>query len=206
MTSGRWASSDWDALVARQLPVIRSGHGDARASYERVVAVVVAERLKGLPDATRKELELLAMIASVDYELKTLLLRLLEAPSERVVWHKYLALVLWQVLEELPTQLGPGLQAEGKAFKSAVKEVRNDRAFTAELLRVRNEVAAHLGTAQTGPGRLEWSFDSMISEAKGEPAILSRLAIEAIKVSAAVHELGSSLIRKHAATFPGARV
>lgn len=189
-----------------RLPQLRQGHSDARASYERVISVVVVERQKDHTEATRAELELVAMIAALDYELKTLLLRLLEAPSERAVWHKYLALVVWQVLEELPRQLGSGLQAEGKRFKEAVRGVRGDRAFMDELTRIRNAIAAHLDVADNGPGRLEWSFESIVSDVQGAPAVLTKLALNAITVSAAVHDLGSSLIRSHIAVFPGAHI
>ena len=113
-------------------------------------------------------------------------------------------MVLWQVLEELPSLLGSALQTEGKLFKGAVKGIRKDRVFMAELLRVRNEIAAHLGLAIDGPGRIEWALDSIVSEGQGEPALLARLVIRAIGVSAAVHQLGSSLIRKHATILPGA--
>lgn len=196
----------WDGHVATRLPQLQQGHRDARASYERVISVVVVERQKDHTEATKAELELVAMIAALDYELKTLLLRLLEAPSERAVWHKYLALVVWQVLEELPRQLGSGLQAEGKRFKEAVTGVRSDRAFMDELTRIRNAVAAHLGVTDDGPGRLEWSFESIVSDVQGAPAVLTKLALNAITVSAAVHDLGSSLIRRHIAMFPSAHV
>lgn len=196
----------WDGHLAELLPQLRRDHSDARASYERVISVVVLERQKGHASVTMAELELVATIASLDYELKTLLLRLLEAPSERAVWHKYLALVVWQVLVELPRQLGSGLQTEGKRFKDAVKGIRSDRAFMDELARIRNAVAAHLGVTDDGPGRLEWSFESIVSDVQGAPAVLTRLAVDAMTVSAAVHDLGSSLIRRHVATFPGANV
>ncbi len=137
--------------------------------------------------------------------MKTLLLRLIEASADRAVWQKYLALVMWQVLEELPKWLGAGLQAEGKAFKDAVRDVRKDQVFMDELGQIRNGVAAHLGLAADVPGSVEWSVDSIASELRGDPAVHTELVFHAIAVSGAVHQLGSSILRKYAATFPGAK-
>lgn len=207
MSSSESSAPDgWDEQIATQIPELQKGHRDARRSYETIIATVVIERRRHHRESTKTDLELIAIIASLDYELKTLILRLVEAPSDRAVWHKYLALLLWQVLEELPSLLGSGLQAEGKFFKDAVRGIRKDRVFMEELIRIRNGVAAHLGLAKDGPGRIEWSFDSVVSASRGEPAILTSLVIRAMEVSAAVHQLGSSLIRKHIAIFPGAKV
>ncbi|MBC9944353.1 hypothetical protein ICL81_07495 [Leucobacter sp. cx-328] len=171
-----------------------------------IIATVVIERRRQNRESIKTDLDLIAAIASLNYELKTLVLRLVEAPSDRAIWHKYLALVLWQVLEELPSLLGTDLQDEGKNFKNAVKGIRKDRAFMEELKQIRNGVAAHLSLTKVGPGRVEWSFDSIVNNALGEPAVLTTLVMRATEVSTAVHQLGSSLIRKHITLFPGANV
>lgn len=200
------AFEGWDEQVTARLPELREGQFNARISHDRIIGIVVLEQRKHHVESTKVELELIATVATLDYEVKTLLLRLIEDPADRAIWHKYLALVLWQVLDELPARLGPELRLEAKSFKDALKGIKKDRAFMAELKRIRNAVAAHLDFTDDGPGRLEWSHESIMSKRRGEPAILTDLGLRAMDVSTAVHKLGSALIRRNIALFPDAKV
>lgn len=154
----------------------------------------------------KRELEILAIVVALDYELKTIVLRLVESPGDRALWQKYLALTSWQIFFGLPKLLGADLKAEGKALNSAVKEIRGDEIFINELVRIRNGVVAHLSLVDDLPGRVEWSFDSILSEQAREPAVLSPLVARALTLSHAVHQLGSTLLLKHPLLFPDAKL
>lgn len=153
-----------------------------------------------------RELKLVHAVVALDYELKTLVLQLLECADDRVLWQKYLALTLWQILHELPKLFGPALRDEAKAFKNAMKSVRSDQGFMDELVRIRNGVVAHLELQDDAPGRFEWSVDSARSQRAGEPPVLTGMVTNALTISTGIRQLGSALLRKHAATFPGAKL
>lgn len=139
--------------MTKRLPALKIGQISARASWARIVSIVTAQIRNAHSNADEHELRVLAAVAALDYELKTMLLRLLEAPEDQAVWHKNVALLVWQAMNELPKRLGPNLKEQGAAFRDAVKDVRGDQAFVSELERIRNGVAAHLslGTASPGP-------------------------------------------------------
>lgn len=199
-------SSEWwaEQLVAR-LPLLRQGQNDVRFSHEVVIRTVVSELQEIRADDMKRDLRLLAAIATLDYELKTLLLRLIEDSENRLIWQKYLALVVWQALKELPRQLGQEFRVEAKTFADAVREVRKDKAFMDELALIRNSVAAHLSPPSEAPGVIEWSIDSIASHSSSTPVMNTQLAVHALTVSGAVHALGSSLLRRYPATFPDAK-
>lgn len=199
-------SSEWwaEQIVAR-LPLLRKGQSDARFSHEVVIRTVVVELQKVHPDDVKRDLRLVAASATLDYELKTLLLRLIEDSENRLIWQKYLALVVWQALKELPRQLGQEFRVEAKTFADAVREVRKDKAFMDELALIRNSLAAHLSPPSEAPGVTEWSIDSIASHSSSTPVMSTQLALHALTISGAVHALGSSLLRRYPTTFPDAK-
>lgn len=203
-TSSASLPPNWDAEVAARLSQIRSGHHAARHSHEVVVGRVQSALDVAASEDELRELKLVHMVVAFDYELKTLLLQLLEREDDRVLWQKYLALTLWQILHELPKLFGPTLRDEAKAFKDAVKPVRSDQDFMDELVRIRNGVVAHLELQDDAPGRFEWSVDSARSQRAGEPSVSTPMVTNAITIAGGIRQLGSALLRKHAATFPGA--
>lgn len=205
MTAAASGSQDWwSEQLGPRLQELREGHRHARASHEKIVRVLTVKIAETTADSVKHELRVMALIATLVYELKTLILRLIEAPADRVIWHKYLALALWQVLDELPRQLGPGLKAEAKVFRESVRELRKDRAFMDELGVIRNSVAAHLSQPSEVPGLVEWSIDSIVSQAPETHVMNTQLVVYALIASAAVHELGSSILRRYPEVFPGA--
>lgn len=206
MTAAASGSQDWwSEQLGPRLQELREGHGHARASHERIVRIVTAKLAEATAENVEHELRVMALIATLDYELRTLILRLIEAPADRVIWHKYLALALWQVLDELPRQFGPGLKVEAKVFREAVRELRKDRAFMDELGVIRNSVAAHLSQPSESPGLVEWSIDSILSQASETHVMNTQLVVYALTAAAAVHDLGSSILRRYTEVFPGAK-
>lgn len=84
MTSANaYRPDDWDDVVAKRLPVLRLGQNNARVSWERIVSTVTAEIRTVQSGADEHELRLVAAVAALDYELKTILLRLVEASEDR---------------------------------------------------------------------------------------------------------------------------
>jgi hypothetical protein len=194
------------AQLAAQVPRLQADHVGARHSLNRLVGAIANQALGSIDSAAEHELRLLVDVAMLDFEIRTLVLRLLEAPEDRAVWEKYLVLAIWQALEEISPRIGPTLREAGREYAAAIKPVKADKEFAGEIADVRNRLVAHRSSEGPGAGHLEWATLALGSQELGLPAAATHLAQRAPLIARALHDLGSAVIRKHAALFPEAKV
>ena len=92
--------------LARRVDALRVDLERTRADYEQIMVHLAGLSSTVTDQEKRKALELLATVVATDYEVKVLLLREFSDPNDREVWEKYLALISWAVVEELPPRIG----------------------------------------------------------------------------------------------------
>lgn len=90
--------------LARRVDALRADLEHTRADYEQIMVHLAGLSSTATDQAKRRALELFATVVATDYELKVLLLRDFSDPTDREVWEKYLALLSWAAIEELPRE------------------------------------------------------------------------------------------------------
>ena len=90
--------------LARRLDRLRADLEHTRADYEQIMVHLAGLSSTVTDQTKRRALELFVTVVATDYELKVLLLRDLSDPTDREVWEKYLALLSWAAIEELPRE------------------------------------------------------------------------------------------------------
>ncbi|WP_120523017.1 hypothetical protein [Arthrobacter celericrescens] len=190
------------ARIAEQVEHLRAELERTRRDYERIMIHLSQLSATVTDKSKRTAMELMATVVATDYELKVLLLRDLEEPHDREVWEKYLALVMWATVEELPPRVGQDFGNAGKALKDSLKLLRSDQAFMKALGDIRNRVAAHRDVTN-GDHWLAQCHLSAISNKHNTRAVLqSKIVAYTGTVLDALRAFGCSLLREHPDMLP----
>lgn len=144
----------------------------------------------------------MATVVATDYELKVLLLQDLEEPRDREVWEKYLALVMWATIEELPRRVGQEFKDAGKALKESLKPIRSDQVFMKALGDIRNRVVAHREVTNGDHWLAQWHLSAISSKHNDRTALQSKIVAYSGTVLDALRALGRALLSEHPDMLP----
>ncbi|MGO2933224.1 hypothetical protein [Microbacterium sp.] len=189
-------------MIAQRTSALRAELERTRADYEQimvhlsVLSATVADPMK------RRALELFATVVATDYELKVLLLREFSDPADREVWEKYLALLLWMVIDELPTRIGGDLRSAGRAFKAALKPVKADSEFIRNLSEIRNRIVAHRDLIAGDHWLAQWHLSAIANKHNRRTVAGNKIVTHALTVLDALKVLGTALRRQYPELLP----
>ncbi|KRA37956.1 MULTISPECIES: hypothetical protein [unclassified Nocardioides] len=188
--------------IARRADELRAELVRTRADYESILI-----HLSGLSGTVkdsveRTAMEVLATVVVTDYELKALLLKTLIEPEDREIWLKYLTLVSWTAIEELPRRIGADLADAGRSFKHALKSIRDDAEFMRSLEAVRNKVVAHRDITDGDHWLAQWHLAEISNKHNGRSVLHSKIVMHAGSVLGALRGLGDALFSQHPDLLP----
>ena len=185
------------AEIVRRADALRVELARTRSDYESIL--IHLSELSGTVNdsARRNEMEVVATVVATDYELKVLLLKVLTESEDREVWLKYLALVSWTAIEELPRRLGANLAGAGRSFKQALKPIRDDADFMRSLEEIRNKVAAHRDLTDGDHWLAQWHLSEIANKHNATTVLRSKVVLHAGTVLKALRELGEVLLSQH---------
>ena len=152
-------------------------------------------------------------IVQVDVDMRVLLRAMAADPSARVTTEKLLALVLresiegvYRVLRELQrtarTQTGrfadfldlDGLTAAQNAYKESVRDIAEDHPFKETLVKIRNEVAAHMFSDEVGiESAAAWVVSRSVMPKTDDAMFDSLIFSRSIQVLLALHTLDEAI-------------
>lgn len=154
-------------------------------------------------------------IVQIDVDMRVLLRTMASDPAARVTTEKLLALVLresiegvYRILADLQrtarTQNGRfaefidivGLTAAQSAYKESVRDIADDRPFKETLVKIRNEVAAHMFSDDVGiESAAAWVVSRSVMPKTGDAMFDSLIFTRSIQVLRALHALDEELGR-----------
>ena len=190
------------ARIAEQVEHLRAELERTRRDYERIMIHLSQLSATVTDKSKRTAMELMATVVATDYELKVLLLRDLEEPHDREVWEKYLAVVIWATVEELPPRVGQDFVNAGKALKDSLKPLRSDQAFMKALGDIRNRVAAHRDVTNGDHWLAQWHLSAISSKLNARTVLQSKIVAHTGTVLDALRALGRALLREHPDMLP----
>lgn len=197
------ASDDEAAImIARRITTLSVELARARADYEQIMVHLSKLSATVADPVKRRALELFAAVVATDYELKVLLLREFSDPADREVWEKYLALLLWMVIDDLPTKIGGDLRDAGRAFKTALKPVTTDSEFIRNLSEIRNRIVAHRDLIGGDHWLAQWHLSAISNKHNGRTVADNKIVAYALAVLDALKALGTALQRQHPEILP----
>lgn len=152
-------------------------------------------------------------IVQIDVDMRVLLRAMAADSAARVTTEKLLALVLresvegvYRVLGDLQrtarTQAGrfddfidiEGLTAAQNAYKASVRDIAEDRSFTETLVKIRNEVAAHMFSDEVGiESAAAWVVSRSVIPKSDDAMFNSLIFSRSLQVLRAVHTLDAAL-------------
>lgn len=152
-------------------------------------------------------------IVQIDVDMRVLLRAMAADSAARVTTEKLLALVLresvegvYRVLGDLQrtarTQTGrfddfidiEGLTAAQNAYKASVRDIAEDRPFTETLVKIRNEVAAHMFSDEVGiESAAAWVVSRSVIPKTDDAMFNSLIFSRSLQVLRALHTLDGAL-------------
>ena len=190
------------ARTAEQVEHLRAELERTRRDYERIMVHLSQLSATVTDKSKRTAMELMATVVATDYELKVLLLRDLEEPHDREVWEKYLAVVMWATVEELPPRVGQAYVNAGKALKDSLKPLRSDQAFMKALGDIRNRVAAHRDVTNEDHWLAQWHLSAISNKHNTRTVLQSKIVAYTGTVLDALRALGRAILREHPDMLP----
>ena len=190
------------ARTAEQVEHLRAELERTRRDYERIMVHLSQLSATVTDKSKRTAMELMATVVATDYELKVLLLRDLEEPHDREVWEKYLAVVMWATVEELPPRVGQAYVNAGKALKDSLKPLRSDQAFMKALADIRNRVAAHRDVTNGDHWLAQWHLSAISNKHNTRTVLQSKIVAYTGTVLDALRALGRAILREHPDMLP----
>ncbi len=190
------------ARIAEQVEHLRAELERTRRDYERIMIHLSQLSATVTDKSKRTAMELMATVVATDYELKVLLLRDLEEPHDREVWEKYLAVVIWATVEELPPRVGQDFVNAGKALKDSLKPLRSDQAFMKALADIRNRVAAHRDVTNGDHWLAQWHLSAISNKHNTRTVLQSKIVAYTGTVLDALRALGRAILREHPDMLP----
>lgn len=190
------------ARIAEQVEHLRAELERTRRDYERIMIHLSQLSATVTDKSKRTAMELMATVVATDYELKVLLLRDLEEPHDREVWEKYLAVVMWATVEELPPRVGQAYVNAGKALKDSLKPLRSDQAFMKALADIRNRVAAHRDVTNGDHWLAQWHLSAISNKHNTRTVLQSKIVAYTGTVLDALRALGRAILREHPDMLP----
>ena len=190
------------AEIARRVVVLRAEMELTRSDYESIMVHLSKLSASVTDPEKRRAMQLLATVVATAYELKVMLLRELSDPDDREVWEKYLALLSWTVIEELPPRIGQEYAAAGKAFKAALKPLRTDPEFMNNLAEIRNRVVAHHGIENGDHWLAQWHLSAISNKHNRKTVLRSKIVMHSETVLSALKALGRALQSQHPDLHP----
>lgn len=190
------------ARIAEQTEHLRGELERTRRDYERIMIHLSLLSATVTDGSKRTAMELMATVVATDYELKVLLLQDLEDSHDREVWEKYLALVMWATIEELPPRVGQDFKDAGKALKESLKPIRSDQAFMKALGDIRNRVAAHRDVTNGDHWLAQWHLSAITRKHNARTVLQSKIVAHTGTVLDALRALGRALLREHPEMLP----
>lgn len=162
-------------------------------------------------------------ILQVDVDMRVLLRAMADDPAARVTTEKLLALVLresvegvYRILADLQrtarTQTGrfagfidtTKLTAAQRAYKESVRDIADDRPFKETLVKIRNEVAAHMFSDDVGIESAAAWVVSRSTMPKNDDAMFDSLIFtRSLQVLSALHALDEALAGSREEGAPG---
>lgn len=147
-------------------------------------------------------METVATVIATDYELKVILLKALTEPEDREAWLRFLALVCYIALEELPARIGADFKDAGRSFKNALKTIRDDADFVRNLATIRNKVAAHRDVLNVDHWLAQWHLSQISDRHNGTTVLRSKIVTHSGTMLGALKSLGTALSRKYSDLLP----
>ena len=194
MTTGGGAVA---TAISRRLDLLRADVIRSRVDYEQILVHLSGLSGSVKDPATRKAMELVASVVAMDYELKVLLIKVLAEPEDREVWEKYVALLCWATIEELPRQIGADYRDAARDFKEALKSVRVDADFVQSLADIRNKIVAHRDLDNGDHWPAQWHLTSIANKHNGTSVLGSKIVVHSAAVLDALGVLGRALLSMH---------
>ncbi len=185
---------------------------NARKTVEDTAYFIVTAKKRDDWKSHQPGVELIFYLAQIDYETKVLIHRLFESPRDRFVWEKYLALHLYEALEQAPKAIGKAIREMKKPntasmadpdlyvkasrkFRESLKPIRNDKELMRALEIIRNGVAAHhfdKGNANMDP-TISWMLTSATSNRTGKTPFTSQIAEYSMTTSRAIQDFSANI-------------
>lgn len=190
------------AKIAERTDELRAELGRTRRDYEHILIHLSYLSATVTDESKRTAMELMATVVATDYELKLLLLQELDEPLDREVWEKYLALVMWATIEELPPRVGQDFKDAGKALKESLKPIRSDQAFLKALGDIRNRVAAHRDVTNEDHWLAQWHLSAISSKHNAHTVLQSKIVTYTVTALDALRILGRALLREYPDMLP----
>jgi hypothetical protein len=154
-------------------------------------------------------------IVQIDVDMRVLLRAMASDPFARVTTEKLLALVLresiegvYRVLGDLQrtarTQVGrfekfidlDTLNSTQLEYKTAVRDIATDQPFKETLLKIRNEVAAHMFSDEVGiESAAAWVVSRSVLAKTDDAMFESLIFSRSLQVLRALHELDDRLVK-----------
>lgn len=188
--------------LARRVDALRVDLERTRADYEQIMVHLAGLSSTVTDQEKRKALELLATVVATDYEVKVLLLREFSDPNDREVWEKYLALISWAVVEELPPRIGSEYREAGRAFKEALKPLKSDADYMNDLTEIRNRVVAHRDLDGGDHWLAQWHLAAIANKHNGRSVLQSRIIAHTGTILGALRTLGTAIRDRHPDLLP----
>ncbi|WP_234660352.1 hypothetical protein [Agromyces marinus] len=159
--------------LARRVDALRADMERTRADYEQIMVHLAGLSSALTDESKRRALELFATVVATDYELKVLLLQDLSYPTDREVWEKYMALLSWAAIDELPPKIGIEYREAGRAFKDALKPIKSDGDYMSNLTEIRNRVVAHRDLEGGDHWLAQWHLTAITNKHNGRSVVQS---------------------------------
>lgn len=188
--------------LARRVDALRADLERTRADYEQIMVHLAGLSSTATDQAKRRALELFATVVATDYELKVLLLRDFSDPTDREVWEKYLALLSWAAIEELPPRIGREYREAGRAFKAALKPIKSDTDYMTNLTEIRNRVVAHRDLEGGNHWLAQWHLTAIANKHNGRSVLQSRIVTHTGTILHALRVLGMAIRDRHPDLLP----
>jgi hypothetical protein len=188
--------------LARRLDRLRADLEHTRADYEQIMVHLAGLSSTVTDQTKRRALELFVTVVATDYELKVLLLRDLSDPTDREVWEKYLALLSWAAIEELPPRISSEYREAGRAFKDALKPIKSDADDMTNLTEIRNRVVAHRDLEGGDHWLAQWHLAAIANKHNGRSVLQSRIVAHTGTILNALRALGTAIRDRHPDVLP----
>lgn len=189
-------------VFTQRIDALRADLERTRADYEQILVHLAGLSSTVTDQAKRRALELFATVVATDYELKALLLQDLSAPTDREVREKYIALLSWAAIEELPPRISSEYREAGRAFKDALKPIKSDGDYMANLTEIRNRVVAHRDLEGGDHWLAQWHLTAIANKRDGRCVLESRIVAHAGTILNALRALGTAIRGRHPDLLP----